>query len=357
MSQTMKSLKGFIIRMILFAVTLTLLIVGSGWAINGEFSLLNLFENFIYVSCATLFCSVFLRLLYDWIFQFSRLLFFILFSMISSFGIVMGLIVGTMIMEGRLFVTVNFLFAILIGLVSSVGVTFYEVQKSWLEENISRLRAAELENAQLQRIESEARLSSLQARLNPHFLFNTLNATAALIYDDPQKAEQSIVQLSDIYRKVLSISNKTFISLAEEIALIQNILKLERLRFEDRLTFHIACPESILRMPVPGLIIEPIVENCIQHAEERSEIPLHIDIHITEQDGWIHVRVKDNGPGFDVGKTDFGFGLYSVQERLRLLFREDFQFNVQSAQNEGTLVEIGFPSNSGPNEAKPSVSG
>lgn len=335
--------RSFIFRMAGFVIFLSLIIFVGGTIITGKFWLPDLYENFIFVACCTFFCSVILHGLYERIYRLSRFLFFSVFMGLSSLGVVIGLVIGDLILEGRLIFHINFLLAVLIGMLSSIGITFYEVQKSRLEENVARLRAAELENEQLKRFESEARFNSLQAKLNPHFLFNTLNSLAALVYEDPKRTEQSIVRLSELYRKVLSISNQTFITVEEELELIRDYLELERLRFDERLSYRFKCPENLKSRKIPGLLIEPLVGNVIKHVIDKKEDSIQIEIVIGESNGWFHIVVTDNGPGFDTRKTSHGYGLISIKERLNLLFGEDYDFEIQSKPKEGSKVTIRIP--------------
>ncbi|MFH1943739.1 MAG: histidine kinase [bacterium] len=335
--------RSFILRMVWFVVILTLVIFVMETIITGKFWLLDLYENFIYVACCTFFCTILLRGLYERIYGWPRFLFFTVFMLLSSVGIGIGLVFGTLILEGRLYFQINFLLSILIGLLSSIGVTFYEVQKSRLEENAARLKAAELEVEQLKRLESEARFITLQAKLHPHFLFNTLNSLAALVYEDPKKTEQSIVRLSDLYRRILSISNKTFIRVEEELELIRDYLELEKLRFEDCLTYAFECPDTLRDRKIPGLLIEPLVGNVIKHVLDRKADSVRVEIKIEESDGRLQISVFDNGPGFDPAIASQGYGLKSIEERLRLLFGEDYDFEIRSKPGEGSRVTIRIP--------------
>ena len=195
--------------------------------------------------------------------------------------VLLGVITATLILKQKIIINKYVLiFSLLFGIVSSIVITASIFLKDNLEEKISQIKEVELENERLKRIELEARLSSLQAKLNPHFLFNTLNSTAALIYENPTKAEESIVQLFDLYRKIFSISNQNFIELKEEIELIEDMLELETLRFEDDLSYQIDCSKLLLDLKIPDLLIEPVVENVIKHVHGKNQQKIHIDIKI-----------------------------------------------------------------------------
>lgn len=304
----------------------------------------NYFQTFVFTSACTFFCAILVCNSIGKISQYPRLIYYPLFIVLVVIGVLLGVVTASLILKQKIIIhKYALIFSLLFGIVSSIIITAYMFLKDNLEEKISRIKEVEIENERLKRIELEARLSSLQAKLNPHFLFNTLNSMAALIYENPSKAEESIVQLSDLYRKIFSISNQNFIMLQEEIELIQDMLELEKLRFEDNLSYQIDVPETLKNTKIPGLLIEPLVENVIKHVHGKNQQKIHIDITIKKDDDKLSICVKDNGSGFDVAKADLGFGLYSIQERLRLLFGDQGGFNIDSAQGKGTKVTIWIP--------------
>jgi len=121
------------------------------------------------------------------------------------------------------------------------------------------------------------------------------------------------------------------------------MLELEKLRFEDNLSYQIDVPEILKNTKVPGLLIEPLVENVIKHVHGKDQQKIHIDIKIKMDNDKLLICVEDNGSGFDVEKTDVGYGLFSIQERLRLLFGEEAGLNIDSELRRGTKVTIWIP--------------
>lgn len=333
----------FIFRMAIFVVFATVLLFTISTFVNGKLWWKNLKEFFIYTACCTFFCSLLLTSLYKHISLLSRVLFFVAFTFLASLGVGIGLLISSLILYGRVNATNSYFMVIIIGVVFSGAITLFEVHKSQLEDKIIRLKAAELENEQLRRLESEARFSSLQAKLNPHFLFNTLNSLAALVYDDPHKVEKGIVRLSELYRNVLSISNQTFISVAEELALIRDYLELEKLRFQDKINYSIHSQEHSKNLKIPGLIIEPLVGNVIKHVLENQKEKVTIKISIERVKDYIHISVSDNGLGFKTGGISTGYGLTSIKERLQLLYGEDYNFDIDTKPEKGTTVSIRIP--------------
>lgn len=300
--------------------------------------------TFVYTLACTLFCSIFLIASFDHIYCLPRAVFLTLFTFLVAAGVLLGVVTGNLILYKQLSLDAQTLaFSFLMGILFSAIFSGYFVLRNRLEQKMLRIKEMELENERLKRIELEARMSDLQAKLNPHFLFNVLNTTAALIYDDPAKAEQSIVRLSSLYRRMLSLSSQTFVPIGEEVELVSDFLELEMLRFSDLLNYRVIVPETLKNEKIPALLIEPLVENVFKHCLEPTRKSLKLEVGIRKDDRYIVISVADNGPGFNVEKTGFGFGLYSVQERLRLLFGDNHTFNISSREGEGTEALIRIP--------------
>ena len=336
-SKELKKIIIYVFILFLFIGTIDMLYSGGTWAHS-------YLVAFVYTISCSFFCTTFLCAISQDVFKFNRGLYYGVFLLLVTGGIFLGVITGTLILEGRLLIPRwVLLFSLLVGFLFSVGITSYFYLKDSLAEKISIIKAMEVENEKLKRLESEARLRNLQAKLNPHFLFNTLNSVAALVYDDPEKAETSIVKLADLYHQVLAFSSQTLIPVDEELELIRNYLELEKLRFEDRLKFRIECLDDLKAAQLPGLLIEPLVENAVKYAKPDSGQALEIEVKIETKEGFIGISVNDNGQGFEVDRTAFGFGLFSIQERLRLIYKENYRFEIQSSKGKGTNVLIQLP--------------
>lgn len=300
--------------------------------------------SLVYTAACGVFCTLIMCSLFERIILLPRLLFVAVFLGLLACGVFLGVSAGSLVLSGSLRMNWRILiFSLVVAVFTGSTMSFYLYHRERLEQRIAALKDVEIENERLKRIDSEIRLQGLQSKLNPHFLFNTLNSVAALIIEDPAKAEQSLVRLSGLYRKVLSASNQTWIEIGEEIDLLRDFLELVRLRFEDRLTFSIVCSEPLLGKKIPALLLQPLAENAVKHAEERAQHEVGIRISVEEDAGTLVFRVSDDGPGFDVDRTSPGFGLYSVQERLRLAYGGDFVFSLRSGQGRGTDVAIRVP--------------
>ena len=205
--------------------------------------------------------------------------------------------------------------------------------------------------------DNEERMTALQARadafqlralryqLNPHFLFNTLNAIASLISrrNNPQ-AEAMVVGLSDFLRSTLRIDPSVDITLGEEIALQSLYLDIERCRFPHRLRVTIDVPHELRDACVPNLILQPLIENAIKHGVAQSEKEVHLEILATALSGRISLEVRDNGGDAVVAApSGANVGLANVAERLRVHFGDDARFTAERLPEGGFSARIDMP--------------
>jgi LytS/YehU family sensor histidine kinase len=133
------------------------------------------------------------------------------------------------------------------------------------------LQEQERQAAELRLQAQEAQNRALRYQINPHFLFNTLNAIAALVRDAPAKAEEMVVQLSDFFRRSLAVNPMEDVTLAHEVELQRLYLEIERTRFPDRLRFEVALEDGSAEACVPALLLQPLIENAVKHGVARSE--------------------------------------------------------------------------------------
>lgn len=187
-----------------------------------------------------------------------------------------------------------------------------------------------------------ARVDNLQARLNPHFLFNSLNTVAALVEEDQAKAVHAIERLSDLLRYGLEGSQDAFVSLRQEIAALEDYIALERLRFGDRLRFLVDVAEEALHFEVPSLALQPLVENAVKHGVSVSKNGATITLRGRVEDGLLALDVIDDGPGTSsVGGTSVGEA--SVRKRLQLSYGADARFEAGPVPEGGYRVALRLP--------------
>jgi two-component system, LytTR family, sensor kinase len=193
-----------------------------------------------------------------------------------------------------------------------------------------------------QRLVAEAELDALRAQINPHFLFNSLNALYGVIPCSAAEARKTLVSLADVFRYSLQ-SKRQFVPLDEELRIVEAYLQIERLRLGRRLRTEIRVSDDARSVQVPVLSIQPLVENAVKHgASAKPEGGLvRVDARIV--DGSLRVEVADDGPGFDVAASaHLGHGLQNVRRRIQLCYRERSELAVQSSDSE-TVVGFTAP--------------
>jgi sensor histidine kinase YesM len=216
----------------------------------------------------------------------------------------------------------------------------YDYYRHFMER---QLKATELE-ARL----TQARLEALRAQLQPHFLFNTLNAISAQVESDPRSARRMLEQLGDLLRLSLANSSAHEISLDQEMAFTSRYIALQKIRFEDRLEVIENIDPDTLDAQVPAFILQPLVENAIRHGIERCARKGQIEVTAQRKNGHVVLAVRDNGPGIAVNAKSVagrsGIGLANTRERLRYLYGDEAQsLKISSEVGKGTLVEIDIP--------------
>lgn len=220
-----------------------------------------------------------------------------------------------------------------------VGNLFYYFQQK--ARTVShKITQQEYQLLQLEQQKTRAELEALQAKINPHFLYNALNSSASLVHDDPDRAEQMVLLLSKMFRYTTSLKNDYFSTVATELEMVQTYLDVEQVRFGDRLTYRIDLAQPELnRLSIPQFLLQPLVENAIKHGISRITGPGGIVIRIHQDGDWLFFQVHDNGPAFPEELTA-GYGLQSIQDKLRLLYGDDARLLVQNKPLKEIIVQI-----------------
>lgn len=214
--------------------------------------------------------------------------------------------------------------------------------------------STQLELAQLERERSradQAELRFLRAQIAPHFVYNALTAIESFIRTDPERARELLVGFADFTRYSFR-SHGQFVTMADELRLVDSYLDIERARFGDRLSVTMRVAPEVLGVVLPSLVIQPLVENAVRHGLEPSERPGSLSIAITDDGAAAGVRIQDDGVGADPVRlvrvlsgsdSSDAVGLHNVDERLRAVFGEDHGVRIRSAPGSGTTVTLRIP--------------
>ena len=186
----------------------------------------------------------------------------------------------------------------------------------------TRAREAERRGERFRSAAKAAELRSLRYQVNPHFLFNTLNSLSALVMTGKaDRAEQMIQTISRFYRHSLADDSTGEVTLADEIDLQEHYLEIEAVRFPERLRVKVELPGELANYMVPGMILQPLVENSVKYGVSASARPVTVSIIAREEYGRLVLRVSDDGPGVPAGhQGGFGIGLANVRDRLEARF-------------------------------------
>jgi two-component system LytT family sensor kinase len=205
----------------------------------------------------------------------------------------------------------------------------------------------EMNLEQNQQLLLKARMDALTSQINPHFLFNTLNTVSSLIRLDPDMARGVVLKLSNILRRLLR-KHETFVPLREELEFVDDYLDIEVIRFgRDKLQFFKQVDEDTLDAFVPSMFLQPMIENSIKHglAPRLDGGQIHLRTQLVN--GRLSIEIKDNGIGISPERLREvyagGIGISNVNERLRLLYGDQFKMDIRSEEGQGTLIHIEIP--------------
>lgn len=198
---------------------------------------------------------------------------------------------------------------------------------------------------------AEARLSMLQSQLNPHFLFNTLNAVSSLVDRDPRGVRRMIARLSELLRATLEPSSDPEVPVSREIAMLERYLEILRIRFQGRLETSIAAGEDVADALLPPMILQPLVENSMKHAVSKTSAPSRIDVRVDRSGESLVLSVQDTGaqngiPDADddvVRQAGLGLGLSNTRARLEEIYGGEASLDLTKTPDGGLTVTIRLP--------------
>jgi len=215
-------------------------------------------------------------------------------------------------------------------------------------------RDRELQLARLSEQLSTARFAALQAQVNPHFLFNTLNTIAVLVRDDDRRGAVRIVeQLSDVLRRTLTRHRSNEVTLSDELDFVRQYLAIEQARFSDRLRPRLDVGGDTLSAAVPSFALQHLVENAIRHGIARRSDASRVELRAHREDDALIVTVADDGPGVDAYAADAvtGHGIDNTRERLRALYGARASLSLDRAPGGGAIATLRVPYHMLPSEA------
>ena len=252
------------------------------------------------------------------------------FIIISAMGILLFFLVGPKTSYWDLII--SGLYFLLFGFVRSIFLFFQERTEDLL-------RKKDIEVSRLMASKAEAKVASLHARINPHFLYNSLNSIAGLAHIDADKTEKMALSLSDLFRHNLNRTNKPFCTIQEEIEATKAYMEIEQIRFGNKLEFSTEIDESLYDFLIPRNIIQPLLENAIKHGVSQLKTTGKIKLQIIESGENIQISVYDNGPAFQEGSIS-GYGLQSIFDILNLTYKNKAELSRENTPEKRVWISI-----------------
>ena len=241
----------------------------------------------------------------------------------------------------------NLLLSLLVvSMICGPAISYFFYSRAVISETKVALRQEELERISYQQRLTEANFRVLQAQIEPHFLFNTLSNILSLIRTKPDKAEQMLTNFTEYLRSSLQQTRTDRIELRDELTTIRAYLDIMTVRMENRLRYSIDVQPALLGVMIPPLLLQPLVENAVQHGIEPKPDGGVICLHAKQDGDMLILAISDTGVGISPSNSA-GVGMANIRDRLHLMYHERARFQVMLNTPQGTIVRLTIPLDSG----------
>ena len=235
-------------------------------------------------------------------------------------------------------------FALFITFTFGIGSWAFEELRTKLQQTTLQLRTDQFERERAEKLAAEARLSSLESRIHPHFLFNALNSIASLVREDPALAERLIERMAALLRFSLDSTRVSLVPVSQELRVIEDYLEIEQVRFGGRLRYSLELRGEIGSAAIPPMSVQTLVENSLKYAVAPRPEGGQVQVCVFAEGESTTVEVWDDGPGFSLETAPPGHGLDNLRSRLEALFGAGARLTVGRRQG-GTSVMVSVPLN------------
>lgn len=209
---------------------------------------------------------------------------------------------------------------------------FAAKEKDLIIENETKL-------SNLRELKSRAELNALHSRINPHFLYNSLNSIAGLAHEDADKTEHMALSLSKLFRYSINKDQSDWTTFKEEMEMVKIYLDVEKVRFDDRLSYSVELPKVLEDYKIPRFMIQPLVENAVKHGISKSVNSGQIKVAVTQEGKRLFIAVSDDGPAFPNDLAP-GFGIQSIYDKLEILYKDKFEMNFINSPQKQVLIKL-----------------
>jgi len=202
-----------------------------------------------------------------------------------------------------------------------------------------RRKAKAFKYAQKQELEFKSELETLQAKINPHFLYNSLNSIASLAQSDPAKTETMALALSKFYKEKTNRKERIMSTVEEEMEMIRTYLAIEKIRFGDRLEVELSSSEDVGSEKIPRFLLQPLIENAIKYGYDLNDNKIIVKIFVKRSKDTLIIQILDSGPAFS-DELDTGFGIRSIQKKLRLFYPDSHQLEFINHPEKQVFIQL-----------------
>lgn len=233
------------------------------------------------------------------------------------------------------FLTQNSSYLFLIALVAALRV-FYNFVNYRMQSMVNQ---KDVEIAKMKELKNQAELNAIHSRINPHFLYNSLNSIASLAHIDADKTENMATGLSELFRYSINKENKTYVSVNEELEMVKNYLEIEKIRFGDKLEYEINADETTIEKQIPKFLIQPLVENAVKHGLSKVKGKGEILVVVKKHERDLMISIYDNGPDFPDEPVS-GYGLQNLYDKLEIIYGNDAIINWENGAEKHFKVTL-----------------
>ena len=231
-----------------------------------------------------------------------------------------------------------------IGIINTSGIMLVWMLIYFSIHYLENYKKTEIEALIWEAAVKDYELKTLKSQLNPHFMFNAMNSIRALIEEDPENAKTAITKLSNILRFSLKMERAEKVALGEEIENVKDYLGLEKIRFEERLSYSFSIDAASARVEIPPMMIQTLVENGIKHGVSKIAGGGEVNIKSEVDDSKLYIEIKNDGHfEEDALKSSKGFGVSNTKHRLNLLYGENASFSLKNENGNKVTAKLIIP--------------
>ncbi|MBK9382383.1 MAG: histidine kinase [Chitinophagaceae bacterium] len=206
-------------------------------------------------------------------------------------------------------------------------------------ERKRKFDAKELELSRMSELKAKAELDALHSKVNPHFLYNALNSIADLSMTDGKKARKMTIALADLFRYSINYSQNNYSTINDEMAMTEVYMQIEKIRFEDQLTYSVYVEPATAHYLIPRFILQPLAENAVKHGLKATGKLTEIFLEVRRKDNGVIINIADNGPPFPDELVP-GYGVKSVFDKLDLLFPGQYEIHFSNVPRKQVSIQI-----------------